>query len=280
MTRAKPSMAPLTVSVDTLSFSKEERQKIVNLIMERLPSYKVKKREIYNLLKVRYRSKGFGRDPVEKDVFKLGMALKRIITSLPKRLVLNGKDVYVGKIKENNKYGGEGKVDVWYYNDEHDSDVCRQFFQKLEAAMEGYIADMKLDDIRPTQKEVKEYFRRLEQDCERLENRLKKIDDGSRAFAASHGVDIYEHINYLGQLRQLHGYSETLEISKKSHARHSLCVAVGRALNTIGVAATTSRSGLMERLVCLLVLDSTGKEIGDIQDSIRAALTTEINNFT
>ena len=172
MTRAKTSKASLTVSVDTVTFDKKNRQEIVNLILKSIPRYKVKKHEIYNLVKVRFRAKGFDKTPVEKDVLRLGAALNRILASLPERLELNGEDEFKGKVRKKNKYGGEGECEVWLYNDEHDSDVCRQFFMKLESAMEGYIADEKLDDARPTQKEVKE----LDLDV-LFQEKLNKLED-------------------------------------------------------------------------------------------------------
>jgi len=275
MARAKPSSAELTVSVDTVRLNKELRKQVVKKIIDSLPHCKIRQHEIYNLLKARYRHKGLGKTPSEKDIHKFSSVLDRVVRSLPHLLVINGTDKrYLIEVRENDEYF---KVPVWLYDDHSDSRLCKQFFLKLEAAVEGYNADKILDSTRPTQKQVKEYFIRLEKDCERLESRLSKIDDGSRAFAESYGVDVDKYINYLDQLRQLRDYSATIEISKKSNARFNLCVAVGRAFNSIGIAATTSRLGLMDELICLIIQNITGDVIGDIQDTLRAALSKTMN---
>jgi hypothetical protein len=47
---------------------------------------------------------------------------------------------------------------------------------------------------------------------------------------------------------------------------------VVQALNSIGMTATSSRVGLMETLIFMLLDLTTGEEIDDIQDSIRTAI--------
>jgi hypothetical protein len=76
----------------------------------------------------------------------------------------------------------------------------------------------------------------------------------------------------LNQMRLICEYSKNLKIKKSSKARVNLCALVVQALNSIGMTATSSRVGLMETLIFMLLDLTTGEEIDDIQDSIRTAI--------
>ena len=258
MARAKPSSELLTVSETLVNLNKIARQSIIDFILQASPRYQVKQHEIMTLVKVRNRSKGISKYPTNEDVIKLDKAIRRIFYSLPKRLVLKGEDEPTSGI----------------YDDQNDSVLAQNFFNKLENAMVGYVADKKLDSVRPTQKEVKAFFSRLGRDCERVEKRLLAVDDASRAFAANHNIDIDDYTKLIGNLRELEHHSAALTISRKSQARFTLVVLVARALNSIGVAVTTTRAGLLESLLIMLIKSTTQEDISDLQDIIRAALAS------
>lgn len=263
--RAKPSSTMSTTSVKPVTLNKLQRECLAKLIIKRHKRFPLKKRDIDMIAKTRRREKEINLPTTkeEMEIFteelnniekEMNLALKR----LPIILQVTGEDA---------------DDDTGIYDDKDDKKSCRNFFMQLENAATGYLADIVLDSKRPNKSEVREGLRLIIDDCNKLEQKLHRLDDYSREFLVNQKIDVDVAINLFGRFKSAYALSQSIDVGKKNQSRTNLCIAIAKALQSIGITVTSSREGLMEEVIAQLVAFTNGTVIQDIQDSIRAAIT-------